>query len=98
MAVQQQQHGYATHTNMLGGLKPVKGATEKVGLSVFRKMSINVLAEDRLNAFPCYYCSARESLVDLVPAKVAPVEEVITARSLALVVVPVSASRVVKLH
>lgn len=25
------KHGYATHANMLGGLKPAKGATKKVG-------------------------------------------------------------------
>ncbi|KAK9898313.1 ribosomal protein L15 [Cystobasidium minutum MCA 4210] len=27
--LQQQKHGYATHTNILGGLRPVKGSTQK---------------------------------------------------------------------
>ena len=31
---QQQAHGYATHTNILGGLRPMKGSTQKVSPSL----------------------------------------------------------------
>lgn len=87
------KHGYATHANSLGGLKPSKGATKNVGCRLPPTSQCCVTSE-----CPSARIRQKESLVDLDLVEVEQVEEVRRAKNLALAVVPELDLKVVRLR